>query len=133
MSDNKQEEHLKNETAPQAPELHPDSEVLKQPKTNKPWVSFLARFSKPLVALVVIVGIMGVGYYGFVRSNADKLSYTPPTCVNDKSQKCADRKAEALAEFKASCKQAGMDYNAGTQSCSAKDCLAGFERVNGQC
>lgn len=116
--------------------------TLKTSKSSKKGVfrklkSLATGKAKPFLAVIVVLGVVGMGYYGYVRSNANTLNSTPPvvTCgkkLTDKEcrQKQAASDAQFYAQLKADCRAAGRiptDTGCG-------GCQKGFvEGKNGNC
>ncbi|MDB5169741.1 MAG: hypothetical protein JWN82_137 [Candidatus Saccharibacteria bacterium] len=92
--------------------------------------------AKPFLAVLIVLGVVGLGYYGYLRSSADTLSNTPPTvkCAAKLTNKeCNQKQAESDAAFYA---QLGKDCNAANRKFSGTSCGAcqgGFFDNNGTC
>ena len=113
----------------------------KKPKKSSSGVlsklkSFATGKGKNLVAVLIVAGVVGLGYYGYLRSNADSLSNTPPTVkcgakLTDKEckQKQAESDAAFYAQLQKDCSAANRIYS--NNSCGG--CKQGFYDKDGVC
>jgi hypothetical protein len=78
--------------------------------------------AKPFLAVVVVLGVVGLGYYGYVRSNANTLNNTPPTVTCGKKltdKECRQKQAASDTQFYA---QIAADCRAANRFPTDKGC-----------
>lgn len=90
----------------------------------------------PLLALVIVLSICALGYYGYLRSSADSFSNTPPsvTCGAKLSNKeCKQKQAESDVSFYARLQKACDGSNRSFKANTCGECRASFVEQNGSC
>ncbi len=117
-------------TTPGKPPKHASSGIFSKFK------SFATGKGKSLLAILIVLSVVGLGYYGFVRSSADTLGNTPPTVtcgkkLTDKEckQKQIDSDAAFYDQLQKDCGAANRIY--ANKSCGG--CQKGFVDNNGTC
>lgn len=92
--------------------------------------------AKPFLAILIVLGVVGMGYYGYLRSNADTLGNTPPTVTCGKKlsdKECRQKQAASDAAFYAQlsrdCSAANRIYS--NNGCGG--CQKGFFDKDGTC
>jgi hypothetical protein len=116
--------------------------VRKTPKsTKKSFIkkvtSFATGKARPFLAVIVVFAVVGLGYYGYVRSSADTLSNTPPTVTCGKKltdKECKQKQAESDARFYAQLRQDCTAANRFMTDKGCGGCQKGYvEGSNGDC
>lgn len=70
--------------------------------------SIVSGKARPFLAVIIVLGVVSLGYYGYLRSSADTLNSTPPTvtCAKKLTDKeCKQKQAESDAQFYAQLRQ----------------------------
>lgn len=93
--------------------------------------------AKPFLAIVVVLAVVGVGYYGFVRSSANVLNADGPpkvTCGKKLTKKeCNQKQAESDAQFYAQLQRQCNNANRVYSGNNCGGCKAGFQNEGGSC